>query len=221
MPKDNLKVNYARYKKFVVNNIAYYSQKPGIKAYLEILLSLLAIIILAIFALKPTLTAIAGLIKEIDSKKDIIATLDEKKANLDQAGKIYNQEKEKIELINQALPSAVKPDNSTRQLEGVFGANEVSLSRLGIGETALLGTNESNFGIGGQPIPNTGDLMVTFQAVGDYESLKKLTQDFQNLRRFLFINGYQIGREGEGSQSQIVLTVGGSFPFYNSSVQLK
>lgn len=215
MKKDDIKVNYSRYKRFVVNNIVYYGQKPGIKAYLEILLSLTAVIIFAVFALRPTLIAIAGLLKEIQSRKEIVAILDEKKANLDKAGQIYNQEQEKIKLVNQAIPNAPSPDDSARQIEGVFQESNANLTRLGIGQATLLGENtEISFNINSQPIPNTGQLTVNFEAAGNYENLRSLASNIENLRKVLYVDGAEIFREGEGSSGQILVSISGKFPFY-------
>ena len=73
---------YLRYKSYFLNVMGRYKERADVKVYLEILLSLATISVFAIFALRPTILTIAGLLKEIETKKETLAKMDEKISNL-------------------------------------------------------------------------------------------------------------------------------------------
>jgi len=72
------KGQYFRYKGFFPKFISLYKQRRDLRAFLELILSLSVIIILSVFALKPTVLTIVSLYKEINSKRDTLALLNQK-----------------------------------------------------------------------------------------------------------------------------------------------
>ena len=90
------KKNYVRYRSYFLDIAGRYKERTDIRVYLEILLSLTTISIFSIFALRPTLLTIGGLIKDIEAKKATLVKMDEKMKNLSQAQNLYDQEREKI-----------------------------------------------------------------------------------------------------------------------------
>ena len=73
---------YATSRNLFTKTMASYSQKPSLKAYLEILLSLFTISILGIFAIRPTTITIGKLYNEIKAKEETIKRMDQKIQNL-------------------------------------------------------------------------------------------------------------------------------------------
>ena len=100
------KSNYLRYKSFFLNVAGQYQKKNELKMFMEVLLSLSAVAIFGLFAIKPTLTTIATLIKDMQGKRQTLALMDEKIENLNQARKVYDEEKAGIELLKTAIPKS-------------------------------------------------------------------------------------------------------------------
>ena len=85
---------YATSRNLFTKTMASYSQKPSLKAYLEILLSLFTISILGIFAIRPTTITIGKLYNEIKAKEETIKRMDQKIQNLKNADELYTKEKD-------------------------------------------------------------------------------------------------------------------------------
>ena len=97
--------NYLRYKTYFLNVLGRYRERADVRVYLEILLSLTAISIFSVFALRPTLLTIAELIKEIESKKLTLTQMEEKINNLSQAQTLFDRERGKIVLLDTSKTS--------------------------------------------------------------------------------------------------------------------
>ncbi|MCK4588646.1 hypothetical protein KAT60_02400, partial [Candidatus Woesebacteria bacterium] len=80
---------YLRYKSYFLNVIVVYKRRKDLRMFLEITLSLVTISFFAVFALKPTLLTIAELTKEIKTKEETVAKMDEKIQNLERGQQIY------------------------------------------------------------------------------------------------------------------------------------
>jgi len=78
---DNWKKGYSRYKELFLNTIHLYYSKPNIKIYLELILSITTIICFSLFAIKPTILTIIQLNKEIKSKEETLAKINQKISN--------------------------------------------------------------------------------------------------------------------------------------------
>ena len=109
--------NYIRYKRLFLSFFSTYRERQDIKMFLEILLSLASISILSLAALRPTIITITELIKEIETKKDIIEKMDKKIETLTKAQFLYDQEISRIRLLETSIPKEPYPDAFLQQLE--------------------------------------------------------------------------------------------------------
>jgi hypothetical protein len=102
---------------------------------LEIILTLLTVIIFSNFALKPTILTIINLNKEIETKKETIATLDQKSRDLATARNVMNQIASSIPAINQAIPTGPSPEVYIDHIYVLSQENNLSI--LGIDRANL------------------------------------------------------------------------------------
>ena len=59
-----------------------YEDREDIRVFIELLLTLVAVFVFSVFAIRPTLNTIGGLTQEISSKKETIDIMDKKIANI-------------------------------------------------------------------------------------------------------------------------------------------
>src|SRR5690348_2925170 len=70
------------YQKYLLDIMTIYKQRGDLQAYLEILLSIVAVGVFAVFAIKPTLVTIGGLITKNQTLQKTSNDLDTKIKNL-------------------------------------------------------------------------------------------------------------------------------------------
>ncbi len=151
--------------------MALYKQRPDLKAYLELILSIITIGLFVIFAIKPTLVTIAGLITKIQSLEETSTQLTTKITNLGLAQNLYNQNATNITLLAQAVPNGTDIGGFVRQAEGALKKENLSAVSITVGETSLAGSSES------------GKINVTTISSGDFSGLINFIKDLEILRR--------------------------------------
>src|SRR5687768_1922307 len=100
---------YTRYREYYLNIVNLYKQKADLRAFLEIILSLITVTIFTIFAIKPTVLTIIGLVREIEDKKTTLAALEQKVKNLETAGNVYVENQDVIPIVNSAISTLPAP----------------------------------------------------------------------------------------------------------------
>jgi Tfp pilus assembly protein PilO len=209
------RANYLRYKSYFLDVIGHYQKRDDIKMFLELMLSLAAVSIFGIFAIRPTLIAIAELLKEIEGKKQVLAVMNEKIENLNQAQAIYGEEKANIDLLKVAIPKKGEPDVLVRQFEGVASQNPVSILSLGLGEVNILGESEAVDPTRANPLPEGAEgLSFTISSSSDYPLLASFVQALERLRRpykldNLYINTAVSAEAGK----QLILVINARSPY--------
>jgi hypothetical protein len=108
--------DYLRYRSYFLNIVNVYKQRRDVKAFLELILTLVTISFFALFALKPTLLTIIELLREIEAKEETVEKMDTKIQNLQQAQTLYIQEAARIKLLETAIPDKPAPDLFVRQI---------------------------------------------------------------------------------------------------------
>lgn len=159
------------------------NEKPAMRAYLEIFLTLITISLFGIFAIRPTMITIGRLLQEIKLKESTLATMNKKIADLNAAKDLYTKESEKIKLIEEAIPRSPQPDLIALQIEGLARENNVNIKSLGIEDTKILGT----------PTPeDDGVLTLTLNLSGEYQGLISFAKGMEDLRRPIMYDGLSL-----------------------------
>lgn len=177
--------------------IREYSEKPALKAYIEIFLTLIAISLFGVFAIRPTTITIGNLVKEIDAKKKTLEVMNQKIDNLESAKALFEKESEKIKLIDDAIPSEPKPDILALQIEELAKKNNVSLNSLSIEDTKILGDTEGG---------SDQDITLSINITGGYFGLINFSKDLENLRRPIKYDGITIAIFKEKDSESLLMT---------------
>jgi len=219
--KSNWRGQYTRYKSYMLNTVTQYKERQDVKTYLEILLSLATVSAFAIFALRPTLLTIAGLLKDIQSKEETIATMDAKTEDLAQANSLYTSYKEKIVLLSESIPDESEPEVLIRQLEGLVAKHPASVNSVGIDNVLLVGKqiaspqaptrnakNTSTFPANATPVA------FSINFTGNYSVLADLISDLEKMRRPTSIDTLNFTlKQQKNEEDQLILTINGRVPY--------
>lgn len=190
------------YQKYLLNIMALYKQRPDLKAYLELLLSIATIGVFVIFAIKPTLVTIADLIIKINTLQQTSDAMDTKIKNLGIAQTLYNANGDKITLLNeQAVPANPNVAAYVRQTEGLTKKNNISTVSVSVDTSPLVAATGS------------GTINVTETLTGAYGDLASFLKDVELLRRPTFIDKLDIVSFNSGQGTTLNLTTQSEVPY--------
>ncbi len=153
----------------------YEKATPTQKSYLNIILTLILLIIL-IPLIFLAVNHILKLNKEIADGRLVEQKLIDKIGNLNQAQSNYDTVKDRLKIIDTALPTGSHPEDHLRQLESIARSNKVKLAGIQFTSIPL-------------SIPGDGaDLtikQVNYEATveGTYPNLQKFLADLESLVR--------------------------------------
>ncbi len=207
--------DYLRYRSYFLNIVSVYKQRRDLKAFLELILTLVTISFFALFALKPTLLTIIELLREIEAKEETVEKMDTKIQNLQQAQTLYLQEEARINLLETAIPDKPAPDLFVRQIEGLSTSYPVNLLGITIGEVTLLGEEkEIRSKDELQPLPE-GSKGITFSIsiAGSYQSLVNFLSALEDMRRPVAVDAINILSPQLEETQNLILVVTGRTPY--------
>lgn len=116
---------YQEYRQYI-DSIVEKAKAPAARVSLAVVGTIIFSGFLAVFAIKPTLTTVAGLWKEINTEKEIIIGLDRKLKLLQTARQNYDKASSKLYLLDKALPETIEVENMAKDLESLALDNGLS-----------------------------------------------------------------------------------------------
>lgn len=184
---------YRRYRRYFVD-IRHLYQKKKVRIYTGVVLSILTTTFFLFFAIRPTVTTIASLIKEIKDKKEIAAKLQDKINALNSAQTEYQQVEKDLFLIDEALPQNANLSLFIRQLEALASKNNVAIQSIQFEETILKGKEAPTKPTKAKEKVEKREVLpgmnFSLAVAGDYYNLKLLLGSLSNLRRLVLIDGF-------------------------------
>jgi len=193
---------------------------PQDKTYLEITLSFLAIAFFGWFAIRPTLSTITELIKEIEIKQDIVKQLDDKIDALVAADTTYKVAKPRLFLLDEALPTDHYVAQYTAQIETIaqqVGAEIIDIQfdpfpvsqEVDLNDTRLSRLHSRTDSSDKQSTPQWRALTFQLSSQGTYLQLKNLVTQLYQLRRLTLTDSLQfrpVVRRGESDSLNLSLS---------------
>lgn len=161
-------------------------QKPKIKAYTFLVLSLFTSSFFLFFAVRPTINTIINLRKQIADSSTVNSKLTEKINTLSQIQAQYEVIKSDLPLLMQALPVRADVAGLVQQIEKITKDNQTVLSAMQFGDASLVGE--------GSVKDNQNAVPITFQisASGDYAHLLTLLSSINKLPRLVSVDSVNI-----------------------------
>lgn len=166
------KSGLTRYRRYLES----VAERPVARAGLFLTLSLMLIIGMLVFALRPTLITISGLLGQIKAQQEISSKLDEKIMEVSKSQVVMTQAESKLFLVDQALPNSPALQIFMNTVE-----TQASESGIKMTNTVFSGVTFS-----------TQNIDFTLTADGDYKSLRNFVQILESLRRIVHLNSVQI-----------------------------
>lgn len=212
------KSSYYRYKELFLNVSTLYKKRADLRAFLEIVLSIVAVIIFLMFALKPTALTIISLIQQIKEEKVTISALDQKISDLRKASTLLGQNQVHISSIETAVASTPSPDIFIKQVEAISAKDGVNLIGLAVNDVILVGTPKTVRDSGDfKPLPeNANEIGYTISVKGGFTNIDTFLKDLENLRVVSTIDSLTISSSVTDSGRVIVAVISGRIPYLAS-----
>lgn len=186
------KLNSARYQHYYRQIWKFY-QRPSVKVSLALLLTVFTILIFAVFAIRPTLTTIAELIREIEDQEVVLEKMETKAAALAQARQVYTQQQPGIERLHVAVPDTIELQKLITYVEQTAATHQVVISQLSLRDLVY------------EPPIFEEDTLVevpfSVSMEADYQTLYAFLTDILQLPRYIVLNSLSFadGRESASS----------------------
>jgi Tfp pilus assembly protein PilO len=209
------KGSYYRYKEFFLNISALYREKADLRAFLEIVLSIVTAIVFLLFALKPTALTIISLLQQIKEEKQTLSVLTQKINDLGTANTLLTQNQNILQNIESAVSNLPNPDVLSKQVLGLGLKNSVEVLGIAINRVTLVGempAQKTSKEIKTLP-ENAYEMPFSISVKGNYQSLINFIKDVENLRISLIIDNLGITSSNTDSGRVIVAVISGRVPF--------
>ena len=153
-----------------------------------VVISFMTVSFFSMFAVRPTLTTIGQLIREIEDKRQIVERLDKKLSQLEQAQEEYVQIEDDSLLLWGAIPAEPQLSKFILQLEVLALQKNVNLVNFQIEPVTLLGipTKVAEKKAGGEK--GAPMVSVNITAGGSFEQVKEFVRMIERLERLMVVN---------------------------------
>jgi len=191
------KSDYYKYRQYFLKVKGVY-QRPVAKASLALILTLLTISFFGLFAIKPTITNISKLVKEIKDFRQVNQTLEKKIASLNQAQKTYAEITDNLYYLDWALPKGADFNRFASEINLLIFNNKLVAPSASFGEFELI-SNEK------------GEQILKFRLTiaGKFIDIKSFLKDLENLDRIIKIDSVSFNTKTEITDAQVQAIING------------
>lgn len=198
----------------LLSTLLDFYRQPVARVSLELILSILAVIFFAVFAIRPTLLTMADLVKEIADKRELDKQMDLKIASLSTAEEQYQKYEDQFYLLDQAIPRQFDLVKSLKIIEKIAGEDQLAISRISLSAipdpiteaavTADLNKFKRDF------------LLVNISVTGDYLVIRRFVEKLISLRQLMIVDQVSFDKETESSNLSARIRV--NLPYYSTTV---
>lgn len=187
---------YQEYRQYI-DSIVEKAKAPAARVSLAVVGTIFFSVFLAVFAIKPTLTTVAGLWKEINTEREIIIGLDRKLKLLQTAGQNYDKAGSKLYLLDKALPETIEVENMAKDLELLALDNGLN----------MLEFKQENFWLlqpppAGNPSIKISGLDVKMSVGGQESQVRNFTANLEKMGRMVKIESMTVRSVPEAERKE-------------------
>lgn len=185
-------------------------QKPIARVSIELILSVLIVILFAVFAIRPTLITMAELVKEIEDKKELSEQMNLKLASLATAQEQYTLHQSQFYLLEEAIPRRLDVVKSLKKLEKLAGEEQLVINTMSISTMPGAVKEESltnNFKDYQREF-----LPINIEVIGSYLQIREFVKKIMNIRQVIIVDQVVVERMTETDNLSATLRV--SLPYY-------
>jgi Tfp pilus assembly protein PilO len=158
-------------------------QKPVAQVSVELVFSIVAVIVFAVFAIRPTLLTMSDLIKEMNDKETLNQALIQKVASLSSAQAQYANIQDQLAVLDQAIPPTPRLGEAVAIMEKLASEDKLLIKSLQSNEVPREDSTAT-----GSAEKTRISKPITITVEGDYPTIRKFVTDLQGVRRAFVID---------------------------------
>lgn len=183
-------IDYSRYSRYSKRLTPLFKTRK-VKAYGMFILSLLTASFFGIFAIRPTVTTIVHLKREIRDKQLVEVALSEKINTLSSLDQIYQRIKDDLPVVEAVLPSRPQINTLVNLIERVVSDSELEIQSVQFQAVELVSSSLKEQVFQTTPIPFSASF------IGSYPNLVSGLGDFGNVSRLVTVESVEINKHRE------------------------
>lgn len=204
-------------------------EKPEIKSSVEILLSLFAVTMLSLLAIKPTISNVLSLQKKIEDQRIVLKKADLKIGQLFAAQDSLTENADSLSAYSLAVPENFSYNSITRRVAYLALKNGLTLNRETLPGNTLVGAGgdqKRNVNVKDKDKILTYDenglmeIGLTFSASGSQASILNFLMELENMDRLAMIKNMSITKQQKLIEQAGQLMINGEVIFYNYKTSL-
>lgn len=201
------------------------AQRPEIRASIEVILSVFAVLFLLFVAIRPTLAIVATLQKKIEDQNTVDRKLSNKVTQLIKATADMSTYGDKLPLFNQAVTDETARAGLAKRIELLADENNLAVNQFTFTAVPLLGQNIklSDKTKGGQkPEAEKGSSITSFEVnldvKGNLDNLMSFISKLENMDRLVMLKSLdfkkEVSKDETGQELQTIRLTGKAVVYY-------
>ncbi|MEK7458346.1 MAG: type 4a pilus biogenesis protein PilO [Patescibacteria group bacterium] len=167
-----------------MRELQQFYQKPIAKVSVELLATLIVVIVLAFFAIRPTLLTMSQLLKDIDDRKKTGDSLSKKIATLSTLSAEYPTMRREVSLLDIAIPNTPNFDGFMRRLEKIAANNNLIIESI----QATQLPKETATNIGADTAFQITSFSISINFKGEYAKVRNTLNELMTMDRYATLN---------------------------------
>lgn len=187
--------------------------KPIARISFELLISVMAILFFAMFAIRPTLLTMSDLIKEIEDKRELDQALNQKIAALSTSQAEYLQLQNRLLVLDEAIPTNPDLVDTLKILEKIASDRGLAITTMTVNDIPEKPQDNATF-----ERLERRDLIMSMTVTGDYPTIRQLVEDLRQSRRSFVVDAVAFNTSEENGASVLKATLTINAPFFGPKV---
>jgi Tfp pilus assembly protein PilO len=193
----------------LTTTLLQFYDKPIAKVSLELFFTVGAVIVFALFAIRPTLSTMGKLIKELEDKQALNQKLAQKVAALATSQSQYELVRDRLGVLDQVIPSTPQFEQALLIIEKIASESQLTIVSLQAKEVP----KEPD-----QDVPFEQKSRVSRPIVlvvnGTYPSIRQLIENIQSTRRALIVDTVVFSVIEQRGKKVLQATITINVPFF-------
>lgn len=188
-----------------MRELQQFYQKPIAKVSAELFGTLIVIIILALFAIRPTLVTMSQLLKDIDDRKKTTDGLSKKIATISTLSTEYPAVKNEVLLLDTVIPNTPDFDGFMRRLEKISANNNLIIESIQAKQVPKETTMNADASGGASTPSQMTSFVISVNFKGEYAKVRNALNDLVMMDRYITLDSLVLNAKRDELEKTVVL----------------
>jgi Tfp pilus assembly protein PilO len=197
-------INNETYNRYY-QRVAEAYRQPVLSASIEIILSVFAVALMVVLAIRPTLSIVVSLQKKITDQQVVDQKLTNKITTLNQAQKTLAENSDKLRFYEAAVPNGHELDSLAKRLELLIQESGCQVESFQFGAVPLLSNEKKETADG---------VSLSFSIAGSFDQMLRFMKEIESMDRVVVIKDISIQKQDLRAKEGSGLRLSGKAEIY-------